>query len=134
MGLVVVVALGAAIFFWNDARTARNESPEGIAARNQEESERVITSLDTVLLTESDAAPTVARVEDPEVLKQANEDFYKNAETGDYLVLYPQRAILYREVEKRIINVAPIINTDQLRGGSNDTAPSASDEGVESTQ
>lgn len=112
--LVLLAAVGAAIYFWQDARDARNQTPEAIAARNQEDSERVLTKLDKILLTESDQEPTVARIEDANVLREANSDFYKNAENGDYLVLYPQRAIIYREADNRVINVAPIINTSQL--------------------
>jgi hypothetical protein len=123
MGALLLAALLAAAYFWNDARNARGDSPEAIAERNQEESGRVISSLDTILLTESEGAPTVARVEDPAVLKEANGEFYKNVQTGDYLILYPQRAILYREAENRVINVAPIINTDDLRANTEGTQP-----------
>lgn len=112
--LIVVGSLGAAVYFWQDAQDARENSPEAVAARNEEESNRVIGALNSILLTESEDAPTVARIENPQVLIDANADFYKNAQEGDYLVLYPQRAIIYREAEDRIINVAPIINTSQL--------------------
>ncbi len=112
--IIVVLALGAAFYFWNEAQTAKSSTPEAIAAKNQEESERVISSLSLVLYTESKDQPTVARIEDPEVLKSANEDFYKNAQAGDYLILYPNRAIIYRESENLVVNVAPIINTDAI--------------------
>ncbi len=112
--VVLVLALGAAFYFWNEAQTAKSSTPEAVAARNQEESERVISSLSLVLYTESEDQPTVARIEDPAVLQRANEDFYRNAQAGDYLVLYPNRAIIYRESENRVINVAPIINTSNI--------------------
>ncbi len=114
LAVVAVVAVGAAIFFWNEAREANSTSDEAIAARNAEESEEVLANLDKVLLTESEDDPTVARVEDPQLLKEANPDFYKNVEEGDHLILYPQRAIIFRNVERRVINVAPIIDTSQL--------------------
>jgi uncharacterized protein HemX len=112
--VVLVLALGAAFYFWNEANNAKDATPEAVAAKNQEESDRVINSLSLVLYTDSEDQPTVARIEDPEVLKAANEDFYKNAQTGDYLVLYPNRAIIYRESENLVVNVAPIINTDDI--------------------
>lgn len=115
--VVLVLALGAAFYFWNEANTAKEATPEAIAAKNQEESARVISSLNLVLYTESDEQPTVARIEDPAVLQEANEEFYRNAEAGDYLILYPNRAIIFRESENLVVNVAPIINT-------NDIAPS----------
>lgn len=112
--VVIVLSLGAAFYFWNDAQNAKSQTPEAVAAKNQEESERVIGNLDKILLTESEDAPTVARIEDPAVLQKANAEFYKNAQSGDYLVLYPNRAIIYRENENYIINVAPIINTSEI--------------------
>ena len=112
--VIVVASLGAAFYFWNDAQNAKEQTPEAVAAKNQEESARVISALDLVLYTESEDEPTVARIEDPEILKQANPDFYKNAQTGDYLILYPNRAVIFRESENRVINVAPIINTSEI--------------------
>ena len=112
---VVVVSLGVAAYFWNDAREAKQQTPDAIAARNQEETQNVVASLTSVLFIEGDDEPTVARVEDPSILQDSNPDFYKNVEIGDYLVLYPQRAIIYRLAEKKIVNIAPIINTSDLQ-------------------
>lgn len=114
--VLVVASISIAFYFWNEAQNAKGQTPEGIAAKNQEESDRVINALNLVLYTETENAPTVARIEDPDVLKQANPDFYKNAQVGDYLILYPQRAVVFRESENRIINVAPIINTNNITG------------------
>ena len=120
---IVLASLGLAFYFWQDARDARQQTPEGIASRNAEETSRVLGALDKVLFTKSEDAPTVARIEDADVLREANPDFYADAAVGDYLVLYPQRAIIFREAENRVINVAPIINTSQLDGSAqqNDT-------------
>ena len=129
MGVLLVVALAAAAFFWNESREANSKTDEAIAARNAEESNEVVANLNKTLLTESEAEPTVARVEEPQLLRDANPDFYKNVEVGDYLVLYPQRAIIFRNTEKRIINVAPIIDTSQLNtDGASDTSGGNSSE------
>jgi hypothetical protein len=114
MLVLLLAALGAAGYFWNESRTAKSQTVESIAAKNAEESSEVINELNKVLLTESDAEPTVARVDNPDVLRNANKDFYKNVQAGDYLILYPQRAIIFRVEEKRVINVAPIIDTTQV--------------------
>ena len=70
--------------------------------------------MNLVLYTESEDQPTVARIEDPAVLQEANEEFYRNAQAGDYLILYPNRAIIFRESENLVVNVAPIINTNGI--------------------
>ncbi len=128
MLVVAVVAIGAAVFFWNEARQANSSTDEAVAARNAEESAEVIANLDAVLLTESESDPTVARVEDPQLLRDANPDFYKNVEQGDHLILYPQRAIIFRNSEKRIINIAPIIDTSQLNTGGTEPADGSDDD------
>ncbi len=128
--LVLFVALaGAVLYFWNDARVAKQNTADAVDQRNQEETAQVITELSEILLIKTDDEPTVARVEDPEVLRNSNEEFYADAEAGDYIILYPRRAIIYRSSNQQIINVAPIINTSQLTP----PAPSA-DTTTESTQ
>ena len=120
--LLLVVSIGAAIYFWNDAQEAKSNSPEAVAARNQEESTQIVSNLSAILFIESESDPTVARVEDPETLKAANPDFYSNAQTGDYLILYPQRAIIYRAEENKIINIAPIIDASRLNSSQESEA------------
>jgi hypothetical protein len=45
---------------------------------------------------------------DIEALKEENPEFYKNAKNGDLLVIFSEKAILFREEEGKIINVAPV--------------------------
>jgi hypothetical protein len=118
VGFLVAAILVVAFMLNQTNNDSAATAEQEVANQNLEESVRVIDSLNGVLLTDSEAEPTVARVEDPEILRQANQDFYKNAAIGDYLVLYPQRAVLYREADRLIINVAPIINSEQLTSGT----------------
>jgi hypothetical protein len=127
--LAVLLSLGAAVYFWNDAREAKQDSPDAVAAKNLAETERVVSELGEILLLNADQDPTVARVEDPTVLQKSNPDFYKDIQVGDYLVLYPQRAIVYRSSETRIINIAPIVNTEQLQQRTQDQSTQPAAEG-----
>ncbi len=119
MSFVVLAAIGAAGFFWQESQTAKENSVLGIQKRNEETSSKVIASLDKILLTSSEAEPTVAQVEDPETLAAAD-DFYALSQQGDYLILYPQRAIIYRLEENRIINVAPIVDASAIKSNVED--------------
>ncbi len=112
--LVLFGSIFAAVYFWNDAQEARDQTSESLNEKNQEETDSVIGSLKNIIQL-GDESPTLARVDDPEKLKQSNPDFYANVEVGDYLVLYPQRAIVYRASENKIINIAPILSPDQLQ-------------------
>ena len=35
--VIVIASLGTAGYFWNDAREAKQQTPDAVAARNQEE-------------------------------------------------------------------------------------------------
>lgn len=124
IGLLIVALTGLSIYFWTDARQARQSSPEGVAQKNVAETTEVIDSLGKILLLSADQEPTVARVENPDTLKQSNPDFYKDIQQGDYLVLYPQRAIVYRKDINQIINIAPIINASNLQNNTTENTGS----------
>lgn len=115
LALVAVIGFGAAgVFYWLYQDASNN--PEAVLGeRNTAETERVLTKLKGVLRIDETEAPTVARVDNPMKLKETNKDFYANVEQGDYLILYPKRAIIFRESNNQVINVAPIINTSQLK-------------------
>ena len=127
--LAIVLSLGAAVYFWNDAREAKQTTPDAVAAKNLEETEKVVGELGQILLLDDDQSPTVARVEDPSILQNSNPDFYENIQVGDYLILYPQRAVIYRSSETKIINIAPIVNTEQLQQKTDDQSTQPAAEG-----
>ena len=136
VAVLLIASIGAAGFFWNDARQAKQQSPEGVAQKNQQETDQVVSSLSKIIVPEGEDKPTVARVENPDTLKKANQDFYKNVQVGDYLVLYPQRAIIYRLGENKIVNIAPIINSSDLQKSQSQAATqdtSASDKKTTTT-
>ena len=68
-----------------------------------------------IILLPTDKQPTVAKVEDIDKLKKSNENFYRDVAKEDYLILYPDRAIIYRKKENKIINIAPIVDTSQAQ-------------------
>lgn len=78
---------------------------------SKKESQRTIDSLSKILLLDKNLSPTVAKVEDVEILKKTNPDFYKDVQTGDYIIIYSNRAIIYRENENKVINIAPIVKS-----------------------
>ncbi len=117
IGLTILfaLALGSSIYFYNQYRTVKDDPTSAIKAKNLKETERVLTEVKGIILIESTEVPTIARVEDPVALQKNNATFYKNVQKGDYLVLYKDRAVIYRESNNQIINVAPIINTAELQ-------------------
>jgi hypothetical protein len=113
--LLFVLAIGSSIYFYTQYKDVKNNPTAAINAKNSQETEKVLAEVKGVILIENTEAPTIARVEDPSALQKNNAVFYKNVQKGDYLVLYKDRAIIYRESNNQIINVAPIINTAELQ-------------------
>jgi hypothetical protein len=76
----------------------------------QIEEERVQETLDAIglLMLLPEEVPTVATLVDVNGLKEENPTFYENAENGDILVIYTDKAILYRSTANMIINIAPV--------------------------
>jgi uncharacterized protein HemX len=115
--VVLIAGVGATLYYRNRANEAENNPTAVQQEKNQAETDRVLTALKKVLFVGEQDAPTVARVEDPEKLKSSNQEFYKDIQKGDYLIIFPKRAIIFRESANQIMNIAPIINTADLKAG-----------------
>lgn len=70
------------------------------------------------LVVNQDEAPTVATVQDPVSLRQNDAVFYKDAEAGDRLLVWSDKAVLYSESKDLILSVLP------LRFGDGSLTPS----------
>lgn len=122
--LVVLVLVALAVlagWLYKQNRDLKANPTAAQQDKNKAETARVLDKLKEDVLVQETEAPTVARVEDPEKLKSSNAEFYKNVQKGDYLIIYPKRAMIYREANRQIINIAPIINTSELK--TNGTQP-----------
>ena len=91
------------------------DDPEYIEDIQQKQVEEILTELESILLINQEEEPTIATIMDVDELKTQNEEFYANAKEGDLLVIYSDRAIIFRRAENRVINVAPVfIETDEI--------------------
>jgi flagellar basal body-associated protein FliL len=106
VALVVLVSAAGGYAYYRYQST-----PAAKERHNIRESEQVIRKIKRRLIIENSETPTVARVTDPQQLKQSNTTFYKNVQTGDYVILYNDQAIIYRWKNDQFINIAPIIKS-----------------------
>jgi len=74
-----------------------------------EEATKIKDSAGKLMLLPEDVEPQIATITDIDKLREENPEFYKNAENGDNLLIYPQKAIIYSPSRNIIVNVAPII-------------------------
>lgn len=109
--LVFLGSVGAAgFFFWQYNSLKAN--PETVS---QEKTQR-LTEKVSKLYALPDEEPTIAEITDKEKLK--DQAFFKNAENGDSLFIFPKAklAILYREETNKLINVGPIAISSESDG------------------
>lgn len=79
----------------------------GNNAKNLEAAKEIVAAVGKLMEVPKDVEPTVATIVDVESLRKQN-DFYKQAENGDFLVVWPTRAVLYRKSANKIIDVVPV--------------------------
>lgn len=96
------------------------------SSKVQEEKARVtVDNLKKILKINGDEQPAVALIQDVTKTKESNQEFYKDAENGDALIVYSSRAIIYREKDNQIINIAPIINPAAAGTGASSSSTSS---------
>lgn len=115
VAVLVLVGLLGTFYYYKKYNDVKNNPTAAQDDKNKAETQRVLDQVKAMLFISETDAPTVARVEDPSKLKEANKEFYKDIQKGDYLIIYPKRAIIYRESNHQIMNIAPIINTADLK-------------------
>ena len=104
-GIVIVVgALGAASYFYYQARELKN-NPQRAATREIDE---LVKRVGELMVLPEGETPTIATVTDPERLR--GQAFFENAKTGDKVLIYAgaRKAILYDPVAHKIVEVAPL--------------------------
>lgn len=114
VSVLFVISSGLAVFFFNQYMGLKNHpnaAAEETTSRVVSEVKKLYASLPT------DEQPTLAQVSDTSKLQ--DQDFFKNAQNGDYILIYPKSklAVVYREKDNKIINVGPVST-----GSANDTS------------
>ncbi|MBI5654183.1 LytR C-terminal domain-containing protein [Candidatus Uhrbacteria bacterium] len=80
--------------------TASTSAPEGIR--------ELIEKVSKHIAVNPGEDPTVATIQDIGILKQQNPTFYKDAQNGDRLLVWTDKAVLYSPTRDIILSVLPI--------------------------
>ena len=108
---LVLICIGALL-----AVTVLAFAVSSITTRSKSKSskaDKVIIQTRKILLLSDDAEPTVIEVSDVHKLKNANPTFYQDVQQGDYLLMYPEMAVIYRQETNQFINVAPFTGSKE---------------------
>jgi hypothetical protein len=120
LGLAIFVGLVGGGYWYYKNKIENNPQVLGANSNStqkndEEKASESLDKLKKVLLIEDlkdkdgkELKPAIAKITDKELVKKSNKDFYKNVENDDVLVVYPDRAIVFREKDNKIISIAPI--------------------------
>lgn len=111
--ILVVLALAgfaAAGYMYSQYTTLKND-PQASQKAQADKTNALKEKIGKLISVPKDETPTLATVTDKTKLK--DQPFFKDAENGDQILIFPQakKAIIYREKENRLINVGPIAIT-----------------------
>lgn len=106
--LFLLMALAAGFFFWKWLQLKNN--PDEAA---EETTKQVVAEVGKIYELPTGEEPTVAKVQDKD--KLSSQQFFEAAKNGDYILIYSEKklALLYRQEDKKLINVGPIAMTPQ---------------------
>lgn len=109
IGLLIgaVLALIPSYYFYNKYQQSQKllKNPQQAA---RQEIQTTVAKLSQLMVLPKDETPTIATVTDRNKLKE--QPFFAKAQNGDKVLLYikAKKAILFREKDNKIIEVAPI--------------------------
>jgi hypothetical protein len=86
---------------------AQLSTPDGQQEKAQEEVQKYVEQVSKLMVLSSEEQPLLATVQDADGLKK-EQAFFKDAQDGDIVLIYQDKAILYSEVRGKIINVGPV--------------------------
>lgn len=110
--LLLVIIGGGVYLFVIKPRTQGTNTDQ--TAQNAEETEKynqLITKIKKIILV-PDENPTIATIANLEEVQKQNATFYADAKEGDTVIIFSTKALIYRESEDKIINVAPVTKED----------------------
>jgi len=121
--LLFVAALGTAGFYYRQYQHASERitflsSPQGQAEAGKEEVKKLLEAVAKLIVIPQNEDPLVATVQDAKALADQS-PFYKDARNGDKLIVFRDRAILYRAEENRLVNASPFNAAEESTANQN---------------
>ncbi len=87
--------------------TMKYQQDTGNQAQNQQAAQKIVDQVGKLIQLPAGVQPTVATIVDVDALRKRNA-FYDKAKNGDYLIVTPDRAILFDAKANVIIDVVPV--------------------------
>jgi len=128
--LFVLFIAAVAAFIWSYMNYQKTKVQLGgqDQAMSQQQVNRIMRAVGNLMIL-PEGEPTIAVIKDITAL--ANQPFFKNAQNGDVVVVYPNQAIIYSPKRHVLVNVGPVINNQTATPASTETSVEQKDISVE---
>lgn len=108
--IIVLIGITAwSLFGYNQAKQELIllTSPEAQQEMNEQKANEVIAKVGQLMILSTEEKPTVATIQDAVALAK-DQPFFRDANNGDKVLLYRDKAIIYNPTEDMIVNVGPV--------------------------
>ena len=111
-GIVFLFLLGTTLFFYFNYHKLKSEmyvltNPQAQAAVNKAEANQLVAEISKVMNLPQGEDPVVGTIKDVESLVKTQK-FFVGSQNGDKILIYKDKAIIYRPETNKIINVGPV--------------------------
>lgn len=112
LGLLLIAALiGLAALYQKYTNIkkdlALSQDPQAQEDKFKAEAKELVDKVSKLMVL-PEGEPTIATVADSQALAE-QQQFFKNAQNGDKVLIYKDTAIIYNPTENRIVNVGPVL-------------------------
>lgn len=106
--VIAAIALGIKQTWFSGKGSEEQAESKKIAASAPNDITDLISRVSKHIMVKQGETPTVATIQDINVLQQQNAAFYKDAQNGDRLLVWSDKAVLYSPTQDIILAVLPI--------------------------
>ena len=110
--VLFVILLSGFVWYYMQYQKAQQQlislsSVQGQQELNQEEIDKILEGVSKHILLPTEEVPTIATIEDAAALA-AQQNFFKDAQNGDKVLIFSDRAIIYSPDRDLLVNVGPV--------------------------
>lgn len=107
IGVLALVIVGGGVYLFVIKPRQAAVAGDSTQAADTAKYNALIEKVKKVILV-PDENPTIATIANLDEVKKQNATFYADAKEGDTVIIFSTKALIYRESEDKIINVAPV--------------------------
>ena len=113
--IVITIVLGSGIFYMNKTGMIKLPKPAVKTGNSQSalaEDQAVLIRLKQIMLLPEGVTPNMAVILDADSLRANQPLFFANAKNGDWLILYPDMAIIFDAQAGKIVKIGPVTSSN----------------------